>query len=96
MKIKDIEKNIKKQTQVLLENLSDFCLEDSENYREYTDKDLYNATRIFMYILMDKIYTANKLGKEEKEEFVHTIGKELRAFIIKTTGKDMHKIAKDL
>jgi len=70
------------------------CLE-SQEYKNYTDKDLESATIIFSHFLIDMIWTTSKgLPQNKKEELAETTGKAIRELILSSTGKDMHEIVK--
>lgn len=87
---------IEKTINELARDLADKCLGDSGNYRNYSDEDLFNATEIFITVLMDKIFTENgKLSQKKMEELAETTGKAVRELIRACTGKDMHKIVEE-
>jgi len=48
--------------------LADMCLENSEYYKGYTDKDLENACLIFAHFLMDLIWKTNQHLSLEKNQ----------------------------
>jgi len=78
------------------DELSMMCLEEAEKYHRYTDKDLENATLIFMHFFMDKMYEKNvgKMSQKQMVQLAEEAGKGLRKMILKYTGKDMHEIVK--
>jgi len=89
------EEYYKKHISLLLKNLSKCCLENSEDYHRYEDKDLENATLIFSHVLMDVIFSENKHLNEEKiNELAVEVGSHVRELIRWSTGKDMHEIVK--
>jgi hypothetical protein len=74
--------------------LANLCLANQE-YKNYTDKDLENATIIFTHFLLDMIWTTNKtLTQSKKEELAETTGKAIRELIKSSTGKNMQIIWK--
>jgi ATP-dependent RNA circularization protein (DNA/RNA ligase family) len=86
---------MKEQLQKGAKYLADLCLEFSQTYHGYTDKDLQNATLIFSHFLFDVIFRENQhlpLGK--KMELAETTGKAIRELIKTTCDKDMHEIVK--
>lgn len=81
----------------MVESLATRCLEASDYYHEYTDRDLMEATIIFSHFLTDVVYSQNKtLEKEKMLELGNTVGKAIRELIKASTGKDMHEIVKSL
>lgn len=87
---------MKKEIQILTERLARKTLENAETYHGYTDKDFLNATLIFLYFFINKIYQQNiDLSFEKKEELFELSGKGLRELILASTGKDIHDIAKN-
>jgi len=83
-------------TKVSADYLASLCLENPE-YQVYEDKDLINATTIFSHFLIDMIWTTNqKLSQSKREKLAETTGKEIRKLILKATGKDTHKMIKNL
>ena len=90
-------KDIKEQIQTSAEYLCGLCLEDRDVYRNYSDRDLFNAVEIFAFFLLDKVFSENKsLSQEKIQELAITTGKAIRELVKSSTGKDMHKIAKTL
>jgi hypothetical protein len=87
---------MKEQIQTSAEYLANLCLENAEQYHNYTDKDLENATLIFSHFFMDVIYTTNchAITFEKQLEIAETTGKAIRELILSATGKDMHEIVK--
>ena len=88
-------KTLKKETQESVKKLAELCQMDAGIHNKYTEADLLNVTVVFMHFVMDLNYSKNKLLKFEKklEEGVE-LGKNLREFVFKFTGKDMKKVAK--
>ena len=77
--------------------LSDLCLANGEIHHAYTDKDFVNASLIFMHFWLDVIHSESKgLTKEARLELAETSGKALRELIRVSTGKDMHKLVKNI
>ena len=81
--------------------LMDLEKEAYNNYNAYTDKDLENATIIFMHLLMDKMYENHKFSasgvaysQPQLLELSSQAGAALRKLIMMYTGKDMHAIVK--
>jgi hypothetical protein len=89
---------MKKLIQSQLDSLSTTILLDSARYHEYTDQDMFNATHIFMNIFLAKAYQYNRdrLSQEAVEDLARDAGQGLREYILKYTGKDMHKVTKEL
>lgn len=79
-----------------LDNLADICLENSGVYREYTDKDLVNATIILQEVFMAKMYNfhKDKLTDEQMEQLAEESGKSIQQTIKLFTGVDLHKAVK--
>jgi len=88
---------MKENIQQLAEELSILCLENSQYYCNYSDEDLFNATEIFMHVLMDKLYSKNMdMPLGELEVLAEKAGSSLRKLILVNTGKDMHKVVEKL
>jgi hypothetical protein len=88
---------MKEQLQKLADELAIMCLVNYETHNGYSEKDLENATIIFMHFLLDVMYTENKhLGEKPMLLLAETTGSAIRELIISSTGKDMHDIAKAL
>lgn len=88
------EVNPKLMIQVTTNTLADMCLE-KEGPHDYNDKDLMNASLIFIHFLMDHIWQTNQdMTHEGREKVVHTTGLAIRELIQASTGKDMHELAK--
>lgn len=89
---------MKENIQTSLDYLADLCLEDNGNFREYTDENLLNATLIFNTILLDLTYQYQKpkLSEEQTLVIVEELGKNLRQHILLATGKDTHKLVRNL
>jgi hypothetical protein len=86
---------MKEQIQEKTLRLANLCLENSEKYHGYTDKDLENATLIFSHFLMEVVFRENQhLTLQKQMELAETTGKAIRQLIIASCGKDMHKIVK--
>ena len=80
--------------QMLSRGLADLCISEADNYHNYTEEDLFNATLIFSHFIMDVSYTNNvNLLDKEKMDKAEKIGKAIRELIQEATGKDMHVIA---
>ena len=80
-----------------LEELSNLCLMEGENYHGYNDEDLINATIVFMHFFIEKMYEYQKpkLNQKQLEELATEAGKNLRQTILLFTNKDMHDIVKE-
>lgn len=91
---KTITKKIKDQ----IEKLSNFVLENSGTYREYTPDDVVNATLIFSEVLMAKTYEKHlgKVNQEGMEKMAHELGVSLRQTILLFSGVDCHEAIKQL
>ena len=89
-------KDIKILLQRNVENLANVCLINTGVYHVYKDKDLVNATLVFVHFFMDSIFTANKhLPLDKQKELVTTVGEAIRELIKTSTGKDMHILTKN-
>jgi len=87
---------MKDQIQTSAEYLADLCLAQKE-YQAYTDRDLFNASIIFLHVLTDVMWRTNfDLSQEKKLSLAKTTCKALRELIKASTGKDMHDVAKSL
>lgn len=89
----EISKSIAQES---LEQLALLCLSQAEQYHNYTDKDLENATIIFANIVMDKMWEhhSGKLTDEGMLSLATEFGTSLRQSILLFTGKDMHKVVR--
>lgn len=86
---------MKEELQNKVKLLAFDCLSNYDTHREYSDKDLENATIVFMHFFMDVMYTQNKhLGEKAMLLLAETTGKAIRELILQSTGKDMHDIVK--
>lgn len=86
---------IKKELRESVEALANKCLMNFDTHRQYNEKDLENATLVFMHFLMDVTYSENQNLTEEKQlELATTLGQSIRELIVAATGKDMHQIVK--
>ena len=79
-----------------IEKLSDEMLKTSGVYREYSEKDLFNASFIFMEVFLAKIFDANKeeLNQKQMEKLAINAGKSFRQTVKLFTKIDMHDIFK--
>ena len=83
--------------QTSLEYLAGLCLEVPQEFQNYTDEDLLNATLIFSHFLLDAIWKTNQDMKQKKrEELADYTGKAIRELIKTATGKDMRKVTKEV
>ena len=81
--------------QTSAEYLADLCLAQEE-YQAYTDRDLFNASIIFIHFLTDVMWRTNlDLPQAEKELLAETTGEAIREIIKASIGKDMHDVAKN-
>ena len=89
---------MKENIQQSLDYLADVCLEEAGNYEQYTDKDLFNATEIFMHIFVAKTfeYQKNKVSQKQLIKLASEAGKSIRQTILLATGKYMPKVVKEL
>jgi len=71
-------------------------LKGSGIYREYSDKDLMDATLIFIEVFMAKMHDHHKekLSQKQLERLAEEAGKSIRQTILLFTGVDMHKVLK--
>lgn len=77
------------------EYLANRCLENSDEYHNYSHLDLMNATMIFSHYLIDMIWKTNQeMRQEKREELAKTVGEAIRELIISSTGVDMHEVVK--
>jgi len=89
------KKLTKKQFQKKLDDFALICLERSDEYFNYNDEDLLNASLIFMHIFGDVMFTENDhLNLAKKCELAKTAGEAFRELIKVTTGKNMPVIVK--
>lgn len=90
------QNEIKEQITVSAEYLANLVTENNGVYREYSDKDLVNATMIFQEFLMARMYKfhRDKLNDEGLEKLAEEAGKSLRQSILIFTGVDMHEAVK--
>ena len=87
---------MKDQIQTSAESLADLCLAQEE-YQAYTDRDLFNASIIFLHVLTDVMWRTNfDLSQEKKLSLADTTGKAIRELIKASTGKDTYDVAKNL
>lgn len=90
-----IRNNMKDAIQQRLESPASLTLQDGSNFRDYSEKDLFHASHIFMTILMDFVYSQNiQLPQEDKLILAENVGKTLRKLIKDSSGLDMHDIVK--
>lgn len=86
----------KKQIQLLLEHLFDTALDFSGKYYNFTDKDLFMATSIFSFFLMDKMWSENtSLSPESRIAFAEETGRTIRDIVFIATNKDMRKVVRN-
>ena len=80
-----------------LDHLSTLCLTDSDTYRDYSDKELVNATVVFSHFLFGEVYKKN-LGMDQAAHMAKAeeSGRDIRDLIQKLTGKDMHILVKQV
>ena len=65
---------------------------------EYTDKTMASATKIFIHVLLNKMWEyqeAEGMSKEERMEDAVESGKAIRKLILDYTGLDMHDAYKE-
>jgi len=94
---KKINPEYKIKIQKLANSLADECLLNAENFHGYSDDDLLNATLIFSHFLMDVLFRENQHIDFNKQcDLATTTGKAIRELIKASTGKDMHKVAKNM
>lgn len=76
--------------------LADLCLEAPQEHQNYTEKDMENATLIFMHFFTDLMYThhKDKLTEEQMLMLAEEAGKSIRQTLILFTGLDMREIVK--
>ena len=88
---------MKKLIKASLDHLAGWTLEQPQEYQEYSDEDLLNATLIFSHVLIDKVFETNqKLSQKELENLALTTGEAIRELIRSATGLDMHKVTKQV
>jgi hypothetical protein len=86
---------MKEKISQALESLSTLCLYEDE-FQDYTEKDLFNATFIFSHILLDNIWRTNQdLKQRAVEELAKSTGLAIRELIKSATDIDMHDVAKN-
>lgn len=91
-----MSQDITQMNKQVLDQFSLAVLENSGTYREYSDEDLSNAVVILNEVFMAKMfdYQSKKLTHPEMEIAAAQAGFELKRFIEKYTGVDLHKIYK--
>lgn len=79
-----------------LEELANTCLEKAELHKPYSDRDLLNATIIFMEVFNNKVYDYQKGIKThaQMEVLAEDLGIKIRNLIKEACGVDMHDAAK--
>lgn len=88
-------KKKKVQMQEIAEKFATMCLKNGEEYHQYSDKDLVNATLIFIHFFMDIIWRTNQhLSFKKQCAIAKYTGQGLRELIKSATGKDLKKIIK--
>ena len=93
---KEFKKKEESEIQVSARYLADICLKEAQEYHNYEDKDLMNATLIFQHFFMDMIFKENQdLTQKGLEELSKTAGEAIRELIKSATGKDTHQLAKN-
>jgi hypothetical protein len=86
---------MKEKISQALENLSTLCLYENE-FQDYTEEDLFNATLIFSHILLDNIWRTNQESRQStREELATYTGNAIRELIGSVTYIDMHDVAKN-
>ena len=66
-----------------------------EEFNNYSNDDLENATLIFTHFLIDVIWRENQnLTQEKKEELAETTGEAIYQLILASTGLDMIEVLK--
>ena len=85
---------MKEKISQALENLSTLCLYE-DDFQDYTEEDLFNATLIFAHILLDNIWRTNQESRQStREELATYTGNAIRELIKSATDIDMHNVAK--
>ena len=80
----------------ILKELASTILEFSEHKPEYFEQTMFDAAIVFQSVLMDQMYNYNKsLPLDQHLEIAELTGKELRKLVLKVTGLDLHKLAKN-
>ena len=89
-----MNKDITQMNKEVLDQFSLGILEHSGTYRSYSDEDLSNAIIILNEVLMAKMYDfqGKKLTHPEMEIAAAQCGYELKRFIEKYTGVNLHKV----
>ena len=80
-----------------LEELSMMALELAGEPHDYADKDLVDATLVFIEVLFNKVYSYNKskMSFGELEKLAEDIGKTIYGKTKEWTGVDLHKAVKE-
>ena len=87
----------KKKLQEIINEIALATLEDAGSFNGYSAQDLFNATLIFQYFVMDLSwqYKQSKgLSIEESKKEIFRCGNQLRELLKEFCGLDMHEIAK--
>lgn len=85
-----------KKIKAMIEELGNLCLSEAGDLRTYSDVDIANASLIFQEVLMAMAYQKN-INKPEKEQLLmaHRMGDQLRKYVKRWTGVDLHKVFND-
>ena len=85
------KQEIADQIKTSIDYLSDLVLENTGEYREYSDTDLMSATIVFQEVLLAKMYDAHskKITQKQMLKLTEEAGKSLRQTIKLFTGVDM-------
>ena len=91
-----MSQDITQMNKEVLDQFSLAILENTGTYREYSDEDLSNAIIILNEVFMAKMfdYQGKRLSHPKMEIAAAQAGFELKRFIEKYTGVDLHKIYK--
>ena len=79
-----------------IEELSNKCLENAGNYTKYSGIDMVNATLIFQEVFAPLLFDKTRgTSKKYSSYRAEKAGRDLRMYILRYTGYDMHKVLKD-
>ena len=87
---------ITEHIKINLEYITRKYLKNSGVYREYTDKDLVNATIILQEVFMAKMYNfhKDKLTDYQMQQLAEEAGKSIHQTVKLFTGVDLHEAVK--
>lgn len=82
-----------------LETLANCSLQNAEHRKEFTNRDLFNATIILSDVLFNKVFDlieTENIDLDTASAMAEQCGSEIRKVIKKYTNIDLHDVAKEL